>query len=329
MAGPALRLYRGLEGLFAVYKPPGVHWKLVRDSVATNLLKELNAAVPPPAPRPQVRFLPVSASSDGSRELTLTAARVPALADHPLVTGPQFQGVKVGVGHRLDAGASGVLVLGVGRGNQLLTDLYSCHLTRDYTLQGELGRATEDFSHTGRLIERATYGHVTQDKLEKVLAMIEGANQKALLRYSGVDLQTQRAYDLAVKGLLRPLDKSPPIVTGLRCLKFDPPHFTLEVQCVNETQRFLRRLVHEVGLELRSAAVCQAVRRTRDGPFTLQHALTRQHWTLTHVTQAVGLTATTVAHTLRDTAAKQAAAGGERAEESRSKSDAVTERWRD
>lgn len=39
MATPAIRLFRRLEGMFCVYKPAGVHWKLVRDSIETNLLK--------------------------------------------------------------------------------------------------------------------------------------------------------------------------------------------------------------------------------------------------------------------------------------------------
>lgn len=39
MSTPAIRMFRRLEGLFCVYKPPGVHWKIVRDTVETNLLK--------------------------------------------------------------------------------------------------------------------------------------------------------------------------------------------------------------------------------------------------------------------------------------------------
>ncbi|XP_018584281.1 pseudouridylate synthase TRUB2, mitochondrial isoform X1 [Scleropages formosus] len=283
MGRPAARLYRALEGLFAVYKPPGVHWKLVRDTVETNLLRGLNGA-PRPAPRSQVKFLPEPCRDN---RVTLEASVLPVLADHPLVAGPQFQKLRVGVGHRLDVFSSGILVLGVGQGNVRLTEMYNSHNTRDYTLEGEFGRATDDFSCHGRVIERTTYGHVTKDKLESVLAMIQGVNQKALLTYSNVDMRSQEAYELAAKGSLRPQSKSPPIITGLRCLKFAPPHFTLEVHCVNETQKYLRRLVHEIGLELRSSAVCTGVRRERDGPFKLQHALTRQHWTLPDITQAV------------------------------------------
>lgn len=62
-----------------------------------------------------------------------------------------------------------------------------------------------------------------------------------------------------------------------------------EVQCLNETQKYLRKVVHEVGLELRSTAVCRGVRRTRDGPFTVQDALIRHRWTAADVKKAVQL----------------------------------------
>ncbi|XP_076615247.1 pseudouridylate synthase TRUB2, mitochondrial [Chaetodon auriga] len=287
MATPAIRMFRRLEGLFCVYKPSGVHWKLVRDSIETNLLKGLNATPSLPLPQ-EIRFLAHPASdTEAPKGLTLTAVSVPVLAKHPLVTGPEFQHITVGVGHRLDAGSSGVLVLGVGNGNRALNDLYKTRVTRDYTLEGEFGTATDDFSHSGRVVERSTYSHITQDKLERVLAMLQGANQKALLMYSNVDMRSQEAYEMAARGLLGPEGKSQPILTGLRCIHFQPPNFTLEVQCLNETQKYLRKVVHEIGLELRSTAVCKGVRRTRDGLFTLQDALTHNHWTAADVMAAI------------------------------------------
>ena len=32
---------------------------------------------------------------------------------------------------------------------------------QEYTLEGEFGTATDDFSHTGRVVERSTYGTIT------------------------------------------------------------------------------------------------------------------------------------------------------------------------
>lgn len=150
-------------------------------------------------PKQRVRFLlgPVEGSEE--KELTLTATSVPSLVNHPLVCGPAFTHLKVGMGHRLDVQASGVLVLGVGHGCRLLTDMYNAHLTKDYTVRGLLGKATDDFCEDGRLVEKTTYDHVTREKLDRILAMIQGSHQKALVMYSNLDLKTQEAYEMAVR----------------------------------------------------------------------------------------------------------------------------------
>lgn len=273
-----------------MYKPPGVHWKQVRDTVETNLLKGLNVTTSRPLPR-EVRYLLSQSRTDNSdapQALTLSATTtVSVLSEHPLVTGPDFQHIRVGVGHRLDAASSGVLVLSIGKANRIISDLHNLRVTRDYTLEGEFGFATDDYSNQGRVIERSTYDHITQDKLERILAILQGANQKAMLMYSRVDMKSHEAYEMAVQGLLGPEEKSVPILLGLRCIRFEPPNFTLEIQCVNETQKYLRKVVHEIGLELRSTAVCKSVRRTRDGCFTVHQALTRNQWTCTEVMNAV------------------------------------------
>lgn len=308
MATPAIRMFRKLEGLFCVYKPAGVHWKLVRDSIETNLLKGLNAAPSPPLPH-HVRLLTQpNNESETSKGLTVSTVSVPVLSKHPLVTGPEFQHIRVGVGHRLDAFSSGVLVLAVGNGNKALNDFYSTRVTRDYTLEAEFGTATDNFTHTGRVVERSTYDHITQDKLERVLSMLEGVNQKTLLTYSNIDMRSQEAYEMAVQGLLGPEGKSTPILTGLRCIRFQPPNFTLELQCLNETQKYLRKIVHEIGLELRSTAVCKGVRRTRDGLFTLQDALIHHHWTAADVMQAIQLYHSTKKNKKRSKAANKTSA---------------------
>ncbi|XP_062938172.1 pseudouridylate synthase TRUB2, mitochondrial [Cynocephalus volans] len=283
-----------LHGLFAAYKPPGLKWMHLRDTVELQLLKGLNAWRRP-APEQRVRFLLSPTEGSEEKALTLVATSVPTLTNHPLVRGPAFTSLKVGVGHRLDAHASGVLVLGVGHGRSLLTNMYDAHLTKDYTVRGLLGKATDDFCEDGRLVEKTTYDHVTREKLDRILAMIQGSHQKALVMYSNVDLKTQEAYEMAVRGLIRPMNKSPMLITGIRCLHFAPPEFLLEVQCMHETQKQLRKLVHEIGLELKTTAVCSQVRRTRDGFFTLDDALLRTQWDLHSIQDAIRAAAPRVA----------------------------------
>lgn len=287
-----------LQGLFAVYKPPGLKWLHVRETVELQLLKGLNAEKPP-APGQRVRFLlgPVEGSEE--KKLTLTATSVPTLTTHRLVRGPAFTSLKIGVGHRLDVQASGVLVLAVGHGCRLLTDVYDAHFTKDYTVRGLLGKATDNFCEDGRLVEKTTYDHVTREMLERILAVIQGSHQKALVMYSNLDLKSQEAYEMAVQGVIRPMNKSPMLISGIRCLHFAPPEFLLEVQCMHETQQQLRKLVHEIGLELKSTAVCTQVRRTRDGFFRLDDALLRTQWNLHSIQAAIRAAAPRVATELK------------------------------
>ncbi|XP_075036507.1 pseudouridylate synthase TRUB2, mitochondrial [Mixophyes fleayi] len=286
MSISALSVYRKLHGLFAVFKPPGVKWKSVRDTVEMKLLKELNSLKQRP-PQQQIVFLPQAIEGSSGVELTKVAAAVPVLADHVLVKGPAYTHLKIGVGHKLDTQSSGVFVLGIGRGNRILTNVYESHYTKDYRVCGMFGKASNDFSDTGKIIEKTTYNHITRDRFERVLAVIQGTNQKALLMQSGLDLKSQETYDLAVQGQLRPMVKTPPLILGVRCVEFSPPDFTLEIQCMHETQKYLRKLIHEIGLELRSTAVCTKVRRTREGPFTLDCALTSTHWNLDSISNAI------------------------------------------
>lgn len=48
-----------------------------------------------------------------------------------------------------------------------------------------------------------------------------------LFRLSGLDIQSQTAYDLAVKGPIRPADPKVPMIYTIKCINFEPPYFTL------------------------------------------------------------------------------------------------------
>ena len=60
-----------------------------------------------------------------------------------------------------------------------------------------------------------------------------------------------------------------------------------EIHCMHETAQYLRKVVHEIGLELKSSAVCTQVRRIRDGVFVLEDALLRTQWKLPNILHAI------------------------------------------
>lgn len=55
-------------------------------------------------------------------------------------------------------------------------------------------------------------------------------------------MKTQEAYELAVNGLIRPMGKSPPIITAIRCLQFALPEFQLGrtgTNCIGEVLAYI------------------------------------------------------------------------------------------
>lgn len=60
----------------------------------------------------------------------------------------------------------------------------------------------------------------------------------------GVDVQSQAAYEFAVKGLLRPANSEIPIIYGLKCVEFDSPNFTLGIYYFIEVYTFFYHITY-------------------------------------------------------------------------------------
>jgi len=208
--------------------------------------------------------------------------RVPDLSDHPLVVGPRYvtEDFHIRAVDLLGKHASGVLVLGIGRGAFVTPVISRAKLLRVYQVKGRLGLATENFSPYGRVVQRSTYHHVTLERIDRIVAGMQAGHQKYMFTAAGVDIQTQEAYEMASEGLLRPADSEAsgqPLIYGMKCIHFDLPDFTLEIHAIDEPTWYLMKVIHEIGLEARSTAVCTGVRRLRYGPFELVHSLLMKH----------------------------------------------------
>ncbi|KRX84311.1 putative tRNA pseudouridine synthase 2 [Trichinella nativa] len=165
------------------------------------------------------------------------------------------------------------LVIGINSGCDLIAAMKRLRPLSEYHITGMLGRATIDHSVQGKIVEKSTYKHVTCTNLNRVLAKLTANNLKAAFDSAGVDLQSQKAFELASQGLVRPREDSFPIFYKLCVVQFRKPFFTMKVKCVNEDEASLKSLVHEVGLSAKTTAACVSIRRVRHGHFSLQHAL--------------------------------------------------------
>ena len=151
----------------------------------------------------------------------------------------------------------------------------------------ELGKATDNsFSH-GKVLEKSTYEHLKgrPQILDKLLSSIRSTHQRDAFKQAGVSLQSQQAYELAVKGLIRPLKEHSgyTLIYGLDCVIYKPPQLTLNVTCINESPIYLAEFSAELGLRLKTNAVLNGLQLNRYGPFNTENSLLLKHVSLENV----------------------------------------------
>ncbi|KAI5637361.1 putative tRNA pseudouridine synthase 2 [Phthorimaea operculella] len=275
----AATAYKTLNGLVCVYKPPTVSIRQVQHTIKTNLCRDLNAL----PGRPLEKRVEIVGATTGPMSVKL----VPNYADDPLVCGPRYinEDIRCSWATHLGLFSSGVLLLGINDGTRLTYLINTARPTRAYKVHGQLGKATSTFFWNGKTVERTTYGHVTREKIDRIVAHMQAAHQKTMYNLTGLHMDSQTTYELASQGLIRPANSKIPVLYGIKCVHFDPPNFTLEIQSVNEYEKYLWTLIHDLGVQLKASAHCTAVQCIRQGRFTLDHALLRKHWQLEHIVE--------------------------------------------
>lgn len=239
---------QSLNGLFAIYKKQGPTSADVLNKLKEVLLKEAGAKNPNPRKRKK-------------------------------------HNLKMGHGGTLDSAASGVLVVGVGHGTKMLSTMLAG--SKKYVAVGELGKATDTLDATGSVIQEKDFDHVTKAELEEKLKAFTGDIMQVPPLYSALKKDGQRLSVLLKKGHKVEAKPARPVtVYNLSLQGFNPPHFTLDIECGGGF--YVRSLVDDLGKALSSCAHVKELIRTKQGQFTLEeHALREEQWTLEHIVRTM------------------------------------------
>lgn len=154
-------------------------------------------------------------------------------------------------------------------------------------MTGKFGKATETNFQGDRVTLRGAHTHVKEGKLQGLLSSLQATYQKQMYEMSGLDIQSQAAYELACKGLIRPKDTKSTIIYGIRNTEFTGKTFTIEVQTMNATEEMLASLILDIAIKLRTVAHCTKIRCTRYGYFSFEDSLLRSHWNLQNVLKSM------------------------------------------
>lgn len=185
---------------------------------------------------------------------------------------------KVGHAGTLDPMATGVLVVGVGRGTRLLGHLALSSKT--YLATVRLGQSTVTDDAEGEVTAASGATGLAGAAIAGALAPLRGAIVQVPSTVSAIKIDGQRAYARARRGedivlAGRPVTVSRFDVLERRDVEADGLHLVdldVVVDCSSGT--YIRALARDLGAALGTGGHLTALRRTRVGGFDLDGALT-------------------------------------------------------
>lgn len=178
---------------------------------------------------------------------------------------------RVGHSGTLDPGATGVLLVGLGRATRLLRFLTD--LPKSYTAELVLGVATSTLDGEGEETGRWDMAGVDPLAVKAAAATLTGPIMQVPPMVSAVRVGGRRLHELAREGI--EVDRLPRPVTVWRfdvAPTADPVVWEMEVTCSSGT--FVRVLAADVGAALGGGAHLRGLRRTRIGSFAVEQART-------------------------------------------------------
>jgi len=105
---------------------------------------------------------------------------------------------KMGHSGTLDPLASGLMIIGIGKGTKKLTDLIG--LSKIYKVEILLGKKTDTGDLEGKTVEEKKVTKVDIEKVEKILTDLKGEPELAVPYYSAIKVKGKRLYKMAREG---------------------------------------------------------------------------------------------------------------------------------
>jgi tRNA pseudouridine55 synthase len=177
---------------------------------------------------------------------------------------------KVGHAGSLDPFATGVLVILTGKATKLSDALLTADKT--YRAWAKLGEATDTMDRTGTVEKTAPVPELTKEKIEEVLAGLQGEWWQTPPMYSAKKVQGVRLYELARQNIRIKRDPIAVQLHRLELISFQDSIVEFEVSCSKGT--YIRSLAEEIGQRLGTVAHLTELRRLSCGEFALAESAT-------------------------------------------------------
>jgi len=179
---------------------------------------------------------------------------------------------KIGHAGTLDPLASGLLILGVGKGTKKLADLIK--LPKTYEAEILLGVSTDTGDLEGKVLKEQEIETLDTKEVKRVVKGLVGKLLLKVPAYSAIKVKGERLYKIAREGRTVDLPEKEMEVTKAvfkSCLKSEK-HYVLKVVLDVKSGTYVRSLAEEIGRRLSVPATLKNLKRTKIGKFNLKDA---------------------------------------------------------
>lgn len=180
-----------------------------------------------------------------------------------------FRFAKVGHGGTLDPGATGLLVILLGKGTKISDRVMGGD--KVYTGTFRLGTTTSTQDREGEILEEKPWDSVTPDAVRVAMQTQVGDLYQTPPMVSAIKVNGVPLYKLARKG--EEVERKERFVHIYRFTaeKIELPEVAFTVSCTKGT--YVRTLAHDVGQALGCGAHLTSLRREASGPLSVTNAL--------------------------------------------------------
>ncbi len=193
----------------------------------------------------------------------------PTSRDVVNVISKKFNTKKVGHTGTLDPGASGVLVICIGKALKV-AELFSSD-DKEYIAGITLGLEYDTIDLYGKLLKEEDV-NIPKEEIIKVVNSFKGSYLQEVPLYSAVKVNGRKLYQYARSGQEVKLPSKEVSIKEIEILddiKYIEGKIYFKIRCVVSKGTYIRSLVRDIGKKLGTIAVMNSLVRTRQGIFKI------------------------------------------------------------
>lgn len=187
---------------------------------------------------------------------------------------------KIGHAGTLDPFASGLLIVAIGRPATKNINQF-VKLDKQYQTEVILGKETDSYDKTGKIINKYSGQELSLAKIKLVLNALGKKTTQIPPMYSAKKVNGQKLYILARKNIKIKRQPQKIKIYDIKILDYNWPKLKLEINCSSGT--YIRTIAHDLGKLLGCGAYLNKLKRISIGQYSIKKskqikALNSENW---------------------------------------------------